>query len=182
MRLSETFLQGFGIYTKSIRPIVVLDVLDSLLQTVDITQAINNIEDTRGLQYKGDKAGLEFISKDPVLVKLLDNKRATNLYLKLLTSIILGTSKDLTKDDLSEVFEGIYPNSRYRALTKAVDTLNDALDDTIIMYSQYADRVTFVIVKGNTEQEYKDSLVSSGYQSPQMIDKLCTILIVKGVI
>lgn len=182
MRLSEIFLSNYGINHKTIRPTLLLDILDSLLITVDINKATDNIKSTYDVKYNGDINDLEFISKDPVLVKLLGDTKATKLYLKLLTSIILGTSKELSKEDLDDVFGNITTNSKYRALVKAVDTINITLPSTIVLYTQYADKVTFVSIIGSNQQEFRASLSKSGYQSPVMLDKLHTALILKGLV
>lgn len=182
MRLSELFLQGYDINIKNIRPATVLDILDSMLTTVSIEQATKDIQARYNLSYNGNAQELEFISKDPILVQLLNTPRATKLYLRILTNIILGTGVDLNKEDINSIFGDISNNSRYRGLSKAVDNINAVLKDAVIVYSQYADRVSIIVVKGTTEQEYKDSLAKSGYQSPIMLDKLHTTLITKGII
>lgn len=188
MRLSEIFLSGFEVNTKNIRPTQVLDIIEGLLITVSdtpelLSKALENIKDISGSDFNGSVSNIRCLANDKVLVKLLGNQIATKLYLKLLVNILVVSEVLIHKDVINEILEGITnQNAKYKALTKAVDTLNNALDDTIILYTQYSDKVKFTILKGTDEISYRKSLEYSGSQSPAMIDKLQTVLIQKGII
>lgn len=183
MRLSEVFLNGYGINPKNIRPAQLLDIIDGMLVHSSINNTIGNIKQLSKLEFNGDVTSLDYLSKDIILAKILSNDKATKLYLKLIVPIMLGTTIEIIKEDLSDILEGITnQNAQYKAINKTVEVLNNTLDGTIIVYIQYSDKIKFCALKGNTEQELMKSLSESGLQSPVMIDKLHTIMIVKGII
>lgn len=182
LRLSEVLLEGYGISPKSVRPAQILDIIDGLLINADVQKAVETTSKLYNLDCLTNIEDISFISKDPVLVKLLGDTKATKLYTMILTGIILGSNIELPKNELDNIFGDITNNSKYRALGKAVESVNNALDNTIVLYSQYADKVVFIPLNGNTEQEFKNKLAQSGYQSPVMIDKLHSALIIKGII
>lgn len=188
MRLSEVFLEGFGINTKQIRPPQVLDILDGLLVSIStdndtLNKTLDTIKYFNTAEFNGNLNNIKCLANDKVLVKLLGNPVATKLYLKLLVNILVVSELLVSKEVINDVLDGITnQNAKYKALTKAVDTLNNALDDTIILYTQYSDKVKFTILKGTDEISYRKSLEYSGSQSPAMIDKLQTVLIQKGII
>jgi len=182
MRLAETLLSGYGIAPKTVRPSQVLDIIDGLLLCSDISKATGNINKLYNLDYTGDVSSLNTVANDIVLVKLLSKPKATKLYSRLLLNIMLGTSTELSKEDILGVLGGVTnTNAQYKALTKTVEQINDVLDDTIILYTQYGDKVRFIVLKGNTSEEFKNYLVASGYQSPMILDKLHLALIIKGL-
>lgn len=182
LRLAEALLEGYGISPKSVRPTQILDIIDGLLINANVQKSVETTNRLYNLDCLTNIEDISFIAKDPVLVKLLGDTKATKLYTLILTGIILGTNKELPKAELDNIFGDITNNSKYRALGKAVESINSALDNTIILYSQYADKVVFIPLKGETEQEFKNNLAQSGYQSPVMIDKLHSALIIKGII
>ena len=183
MRLSEILLEGFGVNIKNVRPSQVFDIIDGLLINLDLNKALENINKVSGLNYTGDVDNLNYLSNDIVLAKVLGNTKATKLYLKLLVPIMLGSSAELSKEDIKDILDGVNnTNAQYKAIAKAVEVLNDALDNSIIIYNQYSDKIRFCVLKGSTEQELMKSLNESGFQSPLMIDKLHTLMIIKGII
>jgi len=182
MRLSETLLTGYGISPKTVRPTQLLDIIDGLLLYSDISRVTSNIKKLSNLDYTGDTSSLNAVAKSIVLVKLLSKPKATKLYSKLLLNIMLGTSTELSKEDVLDALGGITNvNAQYKALAKTVEQINEVLEDTIILYSQYSDVVRFIILKGSTSEELKTSLMNSGYQSPALLDKLHITLLVKGL-
>lgn len=183
MRVAEILLDGYGINTKGIRPSLVLDIIDGLLMESDIDKALSNIKFLTKEEFNGPKEDLLFLAKDRVLVKLVNNQRATKLYSKLLVNILLGTNKEMQSDELNDVFSGIKTtNTKYKVLQQLVDAINLVLDGTVIIYNQYNSIIRFIILKGNTSAELFKSLELSGYQSPQTFDKLMTICMIKDML
>lgn len=182
MRLAESYLEGFGINTKNIRPASVLDIIDGLLVGANVGKAINSTKELFKHEFKGDFSDLDYLSNDIVLVKLLNNPKAAKLYIKLYTGILLGREVELTKEDINTVLINVQnQNAQYKALGKAVDDLNMALTDTVILYTQYSQSCKFCILKGSNKEELMNTLAQSGLQSPNTIDKLYTILVMKGL-
>ena len=182
MRLAEIYLEGFGINTKNVRPAALLDIIDGLIVGANIEKSISSTKELYDLDFTNDFSDLEYLSNDIVLVKLLNNPKAAKLYVKLYTGILLGREVELTKECIDEVLINVYnQNAQYKALGKAVDDLNKALTNTIVLYTQYSQTIKFCILKGSTKDELMNSLAQSGLQSTTTVDKLCTILLMKGL-
>lgn len=181
MRASEILLQDCGIKPSTIRPAILLDIIDGLLIGTKISDVVSNLNYIIGKKEYAE-SDLQFLVSQPVIIKLKNNTRAIKLYTTLLTNIILKESLTLDKDNIKSLFVGVsHPNSYYRVLNKTIEELNSALIDCIILHQQYGDSVTFIPIHGSTKQEYMESLRVSGHQSPSTIDRLTTLLLVKGI-
>lgn len=183
MRLSQVYLEGFGIDYKKVRPAAILDILDGLLTTADIELSVNNTKELYAREFSGSASSLSFISKDLVLIKLIDKPQATKLYMKLYPDIHSDTvNTTLSHKDIKECLDIDYKkvSSFYRALALAVNTINSTLTDSLIIYSQYNREAKFVIIRGNTNTELLKNLAESGNQSPMNVDKVQAICLMRA--
>lgn len=182
MKLSEVLLEGLGINPKSVRPVSILDVIDGLLLLNNNEHQIKMIKELTGIEFNGSVTNLSTISSMPALVKLMAYPKSAKLYTKLLVNIMTGTSVELSKESVLECLGNVNnQNAQYKALNKALDDINNVLENKIILHMQYADKVRFIILTGTTDVEYLKSLQDSGYQSPNMLDKLHGIFLTKGL-
>lgn len=182
MKLSEVLLEGLGINPKTVRPASILDVIDGLLLLNDNEHQVKMIKELTGTEFTGSISNLSTISSMPALVKLMAYPKSAKLYTKLLVNIMTNTSVELSKEAVLECLGNINnQNAQYKALNKALDDINNVLENKIILHMQYADKVRFIILTGTTDVEYLKSLQDSGYQSPNMLDKLHGIFLTKGL-
>lgn len=182
MRLSQIYLDGFGIDYKKIRPTTVLDVIDGLLASTSIACSITSTKELFNLDFRGNSKSLESISKDPVLMKLIDKPQATSLYMQLYPALYSDTSIfESTYKDIHSCMGIEYKrmSNFHRALALAISNINDALTDMVILHSQYSGKSTFVILRGSNLEELSQSLYNSSAQSPITIDKLQAICLTR---
>lgn len=159
------------------------DLIDALIVSADLEKFQLVLKDLYNIDLDDNTINtLKSFSSDLNLVRMLGNTRALQLYIELMPVFKESGVMEVPKSTILKILNYDYKNWShfYRAVSTVVQFMNANLKGKSVLYSQYADKATFVVIDGDTFEEALNSLAASGVQSPKNIDDLRVIFIGRG--